>query len=220
MAFQLNTTSPENRILYSVGPAGRLPLSPGFALAEHDEKVSTAINYASGETETRSTYSRLRRNHGILNILGWGIFIPIGVIIARYFRHLDPMWYYSHTIIQTIGFIVGFSGIICGFVLNNHINPNDINTHRALGIFILLLGCLQVVAFIARPKKDTKSRKYWNWYHFTVGRVLIFLAAINIFYGIHLGNAGGGWNAGFGASLAILFIVSLLLEIRMWIKRT
>lgn len=72
---------------------------------------------------------------------------------------------------------------------------------------------------MARPNKDSKARKYWNWYHFTVGRVLIFLAAINIFYGIHLGNAGSGWNVGFGIVLAILFIVSVILEIRMWMRK-
>lgn len=49
MAFQLNTDRPERRLLYAVGPAGRLPVGPGFALTEHDQKVSTALNYASGD---------------------------------------------------------------------------------------------------------------------------------------------------------------------------
>lgn len=55
IAFQLNTSLPESRILYSVGPAGRLPVGPGFQLAEHDQKVSTLLNYASGEYSTASS---------------------------------------------------------------------------------------------------------------------------------------------------------------------
>lgn len=77
----------------------------------------------------------------------------------------------------------------------------------------------QVIAILARPDKESKVRKYWNWYHFGVGRALIFLAAINVFYGIHLGNAGSGWNAGFAIFLALVFIVSLILELKMWFKK-
>ncbi|KAM7501668.1 hypothetical protein LguiB_000572 [Lonicera macranthoides] len=87
MAFQLNTDRPDRRLLYAVGPAGRLPVGPGFALTEHDQKVSTTLNYASG-------------------------------------------------------FILGFSGIICGLVLNDRLKAN-VDKHRGLGIFILVLGCLQ-----------------------------------------------------------------------------
>lgn len=74
-------------------------------------------------------------------------------------------------------------------------------------------------AIVARPDKESKVRKYWNWYHQSVGRVLIILAVANIFYGIHLGNAGSGWNAGYAIALATLFFVSLLLEFRPWFKK-
>lgn len=72
---------------------------------------------------------------------------------------------------------------------------------------------------MARPDKESKVRKYWNWYHFSVGRILIFLAAVNVFYGIHLGNAGTGWNAGFAVVLVTLFIVGAILELRMWKRK-
>lgn len=72
---------------------------------------------------------------------------------------------------------------------------------------------------MGRPDKESKVRKYWNWYHYTVGRVLIVLAAANVFYGIHLGNAGSGWNAGYAVVLAILFILAFLLELRLWMKK-
>lgn len=99
--------------------------------------------FGTGQSQTQSTHSKLRKSHGLSNMVGWGILIPIGAMVARYMKHWDPMWFYSHTIVQTIGFILGFSGIICGLVLNNRLKAN-VDKHRGLGIFILVLGCLQV----------------------------------------------------------------------------
>jgi hypothetical protein len=48
MAFQLQTTQPQSRLLYSVGPGGVLPSPPNYALSEHRAKVSTTINYGTG----------------------------------------------------------------------------------------------------------------------------------------------------------------------------
>lgn len=59
-------------------------------------------------------------------------------------------------------------------------------------------------------------RKYWNWYHYGLGRALIILAVANVFYGIHLGDAGSGWNAGYAVVVCLLFLVAVILEVRLW----
>ncbi|PIN23122.1 putative membrane protein [Handroanthus impetiginosus] len=219
MAFQLRSDNPTARLLYSVGPTGRLPSGPNFQLTQHRTMISTMLNYATGQFQTQnSPQANLRKTHGILNMLGWGILLPIGVMVARHMRKWDPLWFYSHVVIQTSGFALGFSGVICGLVLEDRLNAS-VSRHKGLGIFILVLGCLQVMALLIRPDKASKVRKYWNWYHFGVGRVLIVLAAANVFYGIHLGNAGSGWNVGYAVALAILFIIALLLELRMWLRK-
>ncbi|KAE8038077.1 hypothetical protein FH972_010621 [Carpinus fangiana] len=219
MAFQLQTTQPQSRLLYSVGPGGVLPSPPNFALSEHRTKVSTTINYGTGQSATGGRpYERLRRSHGVLNMVGWGILMIIGAMVARYLKEKDPLWFYFHGFIQLCGFILGLVGIICGFILNNRLNA-AVSTHKGLGIFILVLGCLQVMAILARPNKMSKFRKYWNWYHQNVGRILIIFTIANIFYGIHLGENGHGWSAGYGVVLGILFIISVVLEIRIWIRK-
>ncbi|XP_016506336.1 cytochrome b561 and DOMON domain-containing protein At3g07570 [Nicotiana tabacum] len=215
MAFQLNTEMPSNRLIYSLGPNGRLPSPVNYRLSQHREHTSTFLDYTSGQSESKTPYANLRRSHGLLNMFSWGIVIPIGAMVARYLRQYDPIWFYSHTTIQSLGFLLGFAGIICGFVLEDRLSV-DVDRHKALGIFILVLGCLQVIAFLARPGKESKVRKYWNWYHYTLGRVLILLAAVNIFYGIHLGDAGTAWNVGFAVTLFVLFTTAAILEIRMW----
>jgi len=72
-----------------------------------------------------------------------------------------------------------------------------------------------VLAIILRPGRESKIRKYWNWYHHNVGRILIIFAILNTFYGLHLGGEGSKWFLAYGLILVVLLIVSVCLEIRM-----
>lgn len=77
-------------------------------------------------------------------MLGWGILMPIGAIIARYCKEYDPFWFYSHISLQVLGFILGLAGTIIGFSLEDNGLESDVSKHKALGISILVFGCLQV----------------------------------------------------------------------------
>lgn len=79
-------------------------------------------------------------------MLSWGILMIIGVIIARHFKERDPLWFYLHVGIQSSAFTLGIVGIICGFILEDKVSAN-VSTHKGLGIFILVLGCLQVCLY-------------------------------------------------------------------------
>ncbi|KAH7518212.1 hypothetical protein FEM48_Zijuj09G0147600 [Ziziphus jujuba var. spinosa] len=218
LTFQLETNLPLSRLIYSVGPDGIFPAAPNYILRQHRNKVSTSVNYNTGRTVLQTPYKTLRRSHGILNMLGWGILLIIGTIIARHLKQWDPVWFYLHAVIQSLGFGVGLAGVICGFILNDKLDA-DVSAHKGLGISILVLGCLQVMALLARPDKESKIRKYWNWYHHTLGRILIIFVVANIFYGIHLGESGKGWAAGYAAVVTIMFVVALLLELKMWCRK-
>lgn len=219
LAFQLRTNQPNSKLVFAVGPAGRLPQAPNYQLTEHQDKIATSLNYASGEFKReKRPEASLRRSHGVLSMLGWAILMPIGAMVARYMRKWDPLWFYLHGSLQTTGFVLGLIGVVCGLVLDDRLSAN-VSKHKSLGIFILSFGCLQVLALLIRPDKASKYRNYWNWYHFGVGRALIFLAAVNVFYGIHLGNAGSSWNAAFAALLVTFFIITLIMEIRIWFKK-
>ncbi|RDY06660.1 Cytochrome b561 and DOMON domain-containing protein, partial [Mucuna pruriens] len=210
MAFQLQTNQPLPRLIYAFGPNAMFPSAPSFALTQHQDKVSISLNYATGSSAS-NPYMNLKKSHGVLNILGWGILIIMGAIVARYFKEWDPFWFYFHTTVQSLGFVLGVIGVISGLVLDNQLHI-DVSLHKALGIIILVLGCLQVMAFLGRPKKESKVRKYWNLYHHNMGRILIILAVANIFYGIQLGREGRGWNIGYGVVLAILLTMAITFE--------
>ncbi|CAN1127965.1 Cytochrome b561 and DOMON domain-containing protein At3g07570 [Linum perenne] len=221
MAFQLNTSSqPSNMLLYSLGPPGQMPAPPTYTLTEHRDKVSTTLNYVTGEVKEESgrPYTSLRRSHGIMNMLGWGILMIIGAIVARYLKLFDPFWFYAHVLIQSMGFLLGMIGVITGLLLADDLDAAHVSTHKALGILVLVLGCLQVMSLMVRPEKSSKHRVYWNYYHFTMGRILMGFAIANVFYGIHLGGEGSGWNGGYGTVLAVLFVIVIILELRMRLK--
>ncbi|CAH8291100.1 unnamed protein product [Eruca vesicaria subsp. sativa] len=216
MSFALTAETPRQSLLYAMGPAGFFPSSPGFGLREHREMTTTTINYNTGSQSVvkGSPHSKLRKTHGLMNMFGWGILIIIGALVARHMKKWKPTWFYAHIALQTTGFLLGLTGIICGLVLENRTDANNVSTHKALGITIFVMGILQVLALLARPDKDSKYRKYWNWYHHNIGRVMIILAISNIFYGIHLAEAGSSWNGGYGFVVAALALAAIGLEVK------
>lgn len=196
----------------------------------------------------------MKKTHGVLSLLGWGLFLPCGAILARYLRHMEPLWYYLHVVIQFLGFILGIAAIVVGLSLNHRLQAH-ITSHKTIGIFVLVFAILQVflitlasltmlkfyyaraeihtapaciiwllspqvMAFFARPSKDSKNRKYWNLYHFWIGRIAIFLAAVNIVLGIHIGGEGSAWKIGYGFILGFIITTCMVLEALSRLRRS
>lgn len=87
---------------------------------------------------------KVKMNHGILGIIGWGIIIPLGVALARYLREYEPLWYYLHSSVQFVGFFVGLATVAVGKSLYDQIHA-DFSSHRAIGYIVLSLSVLQVL---------------------------------------------------------------------------
>ncbi|PWA40911.1 cytochrome b561/ferric reductase transmembrane with DOMON related domain-containing protein [Artemisia annua] len=164
-------------------------------LSVHDDKTTIHMDFSQ-----------------VLGLLGWGIILPYGAIVARYFKHKDPLWYYLHVVFQFIGFIFA---VASGFVGLNMYNKFSFQApaHKGIGITAIVLSVLQVMAFFIRPDKDSKHRKYWNWYHHYVGRIALFFGALNILLGIQLANAGTSWKIGYGFVLTAVILTSIILEV-------
>jgi uncharacterized membrane protein HdeD (DUF308 family) len=77
---------------------------------------------------------------------------------------------------------------------------------------------VQVLAVVLRPKKDAKNRKYWNWYHWWVGRLALFLAVINIFVGLHLGQEEKRLKVSYIVLLAFELVAFAILETIYWLR--
>ncbi|XP_060218417.1 cytochrome b561 and DOMON domain-containing protein At3g61750-like [Lycium barbarum] len=219
LAFQLKYPTPLKTQPMLLAFSSKYPQH--HHLTSHEDKTTIKFDFSSGTTyaatATPSNYISSKKTHGVLGILGWGLFCPFGAIFARYFRS-QPLWYYFHISAQFIGFILGLAGVVVGIQLNNKLQPH-IPGHQGIGILILVLSILQVLAFFVRPDKDSKYRKYWNLYHRWVGRIALFFGAVNIVLGMHYASAGQGWKIGYGFVLGSTMLACIILETMLRLKK-
>lgn len=127
-------------------------------------------NFDTGTSSASSYPYQLKRSHGILNIIGWGVLLPIGAIVARYFKRSGPLWFYIHAMVQFTGFIIGLAGVVAGVALYDKLHAN-VSAHRGLGIFILVLGILQVSDLLYSSSDNVEKFvklhliSLYSWYH-------------------------------------------------------
>jgi hypothetical protein len=214
LAFQFAAAArPAPYLIYAVGPSGA-QLSNNY-LVRHRSYASAAVDYATGVASVAGNGPfNARKWHGAIAGLGWGALMPLGVALARYFKRRDPFWFYAHASVQGVAFVLGTAGIVAGFKLNDDVPGAD--RHQALGVALLVFGCLQVLAFLARPGKESKLRRYWNWYHHYVGRAAVACAVANVFVGLSVSREAAAAGAFYGVILAVLVLASAVLEVRLW----
>ncbi|KAK4439368.1 cytochrome and DOMON domain-containing protein [Sesamum alatum] len=178
--------------------------------------LQTQSNQATDPKPWKSTHisrhhSRLKTVHGTVNIIGWGVLLPIGAIIARYFRKVSDEWYSLHILSQLSGFLLGTLGWGLGLSIKNSAKEQSMSTHGILGTLIFAFATLQA-------GEVEGWRKYWVIYHHVVGYALIVLIIANIFEGINNQTAAKRWEWVYGTLLGVLGIIALLLEVFRFIS--
>ncbi|XVF03813.1 hypothetical protein REPUB_Repub05bG0025300 [Reevesia pubescens] len=165
----------------------------------------------------------LRKIHGILNIMGWGTLLPIGVIIVRYFRQfpfkLELWWFTFHYSCQVLGYILGSIGWGLGLLLGHESNHYTFHKHRLIGICIFGFTTLQMLAFRLKPTRGDEYRKHWNVYHHFLGYTLLVMIPVNIYEGIKILKPDNRtWKWAYNGILVLLAMIVLGLEIYTWTK--
>jgi hypothetical protein len=73
----------------------------------------------------------------------WTIIFPAGIISARFFRHVDPVWWHLHRALQGLGFIV--FAIALGLGLKSKSRQSGAKgAHTAIAIALLVAIVVQV----------------------------------------------------------------------------
>ncbi|KAG0614215.1 hypothetical protein M758_6G159300 [Ceratodon purpureus] len=203
-------------------------LSPGgHHLTSENRASRVKINMVTGGFTSVSDGERVKNAHGIINVISWGMLMPIGVMIARYLRPLpnaDPLWFHLHRACQTSAYVLGVVGFGLGLKLQTYAPVLLYSKHRNIGVVIFVLATLQVLALVLRPHKNTKPwRRYWNIYHHTIGYTTILLIVINNITGIDILDPGKRFRIAYIAFVAFLVAVAAILEAiswrRWWIMR-
>ncbi|XP_057764946.1 cytochrome b561 and DOMON domain-containing protein At5g47530-like isoform X2 [Salvia miltiorrhiza] len=124
----------------------------------HQQQVASLENRSNGITAGWQyhyyKHHALRTVHGTVNIVGWGVLLPTGVIVARYLRESRSNdWYNLHIITQFSGFLLGTLGWGIGISIKNQAKQQRMSTHGILGTLIFALATLQ--AYVCCLMKST-----------------------------------------------------------------
>ncbi|KAJ3672997.1 hypothetical protein LUZ60_006371 [Juncus effusus] len=215
-------------IAWQAGTDFQSGLPNGHKQSPPNTLAKTSLDFGSGfsfvvtpasSSSAADSQQRQKNIHGVLNALGWGILLPLGVILARYIKALDtssPTWFYAHVTCQITGFILGVAGFGLGLKLGNESKGITYHRHRTIGILLFCLAIIQVCALCLRPKPTHKHRTKWNFYHYIVGFFIILLSVINIYKGFNILNPDMKYKRAYTAVIATLAVLAVILEICKW----
>lgn len=153
--------------------------------------------------------------HARLMTLAWGVLVPLGILIARYFKitpgqrwpqQLDShLWWNSHRICQYSAIVLMIVGF--WFILNAPSVPAQSGLHGLLGWTVLSLALLQIVGGLLRgskggptePSRDgslhgdhfdmTPRRLVFEYAHKLLGYTALALSVVTILSGLWAANA-------------------------------
>jgi hypothetical protein len=132
------------------------------------------------------TYNLILFVHGVF-FLAWAVAPFIGIFIARYLKDaLGEMWYKLHLFIM-LGVTGGLSLISLILVVLYKQGPHISTTHECIGATVCALLLVQIImGFVSNHlwSPDRKSIPWWDKAHWWLGRALVILGLVNIYFGI------------------------------------
>uniref|UniRef100_A0A803M1K9 Cytochrome b561 domain-containing protein n=2 Tax=Chenopodium quinoa TaxID=63459 RepID=A0A803M1K9_CHEQI len=183
-----------------------------------------SLNLLSGDIILSEKPTPFRNAHVTVNIIGWGILMPLGIMIARHYKEFfpkdDSTWFYLHIGCQIPAYILGATGWAIGLKLNSIQGLRHFADHKRIGTALFCMATFQVSALVLRPHKDHMYRSYWSKYHHLVGRVTVILGLFNISLGLTILKPGIDARAAIFGVLAPWGVVALVLEILKKSKKT
>lgn len=173
-----------------------------------------------GSSEAEQDLRPVLAVHGFMMFLAWGIFLPGGILAARYLKHVKgDGWYQFHVYLQYSGLAIVLLALLFavaelrGFFISS--------LHVKFGIAAILCACVQPVNAYLRPKKPANGeeaspkRHLWEYFHVIVGRGAIVVGIAALFTGMkHLGERYGGETVhGLSLALTVWFSIGALIVI-------
>eukprot|EP00419_Tripos_fusus_P012797 CAMPEP_0172668790 /NCGR_PEP_ID=MMETSP1074-20121228/9275_1 /TAXON_ID=2916 /ORGANISM="Ceratium fusus, Strain PA161109" /LENGTH=355 /DNA_ID=CAMNT_0013485477 /DNA_START=70 /DNA_END=1137 /DNA_ORIENTATION=+ len=156
--------------------------------------LGVEVANVTGELRNDDKLYQLTLAHGSLMITSWGFILPMGVAVAKFLRHRDPLWFKIHRACQMIGLIVAIAGAIIAFTQFNVFQagyPAKNLAHGTMGAIIMTLGILQPINAFFRPHKEkghpqSRTRYVWEVLHKGSGYFALCLTVPTIVIGTML----------------------------------
>lgn len=153
--------------------------------------------------------------HGRIMVVAWAFLIPVGVLLARFFkvlpgqdwpRHLDNRtWWLGHLVLQQLGAALTLLGLL--LVLLETGGNSDRISHWAPGYFVVAATLVMIAAGWLRGSKGgptdpaadgslagdhydmTVRRRVFEYVHKTVGYAAVTVSVAAIYSGLWYANA-------------------------------
>ena len=156
------------------------------SLADHSIDNSASSNNPVEDGNLQN----VRLAHGIIMGVGWGIFMPISALAARYLRGTRSSWLNEHVALTKIGAAGTISFIIVA-IAAGPANLGNFHTHALVGVFFaIFVLSVTISGSLAKAglKNEAKNRgsntfRCCRVFHNVVGWMLMLVA----FYQIPLG---------------------------------
>jgi hypothetical protein len=144
--------------------------------------------------------------HGILMLIAWGLFAPLGLVVARYGKPAtaaeamakvtDPappaMWFVVHRACMYSAVVITLvASIIALSTVEEHVDE----VHTKIGVILTSVLLIQPVNAYFRPHKPkageapSSARVAWEWGHRWLGRALVGLSFASLISGGELADA-------------------------------
>ena len=113
------------------------------------------VDFAAGGVTTRvfaGSITRRRLAHGILMLLGWGVFAPIGIAAGAQLKFEDPLWFGIHRGCMVLSLTLATAGFVVALVSFGATGVDSLlGKHRIVGIFVMSGGLFQPLNAVLRP---------------------------------------------------------------------
>lgn len=166
--------------------------------------------------------SELILMHGALMLIGWGLLLPAGAVVARFGKNLpDAGWFRIHQMMQPFGLAVALVGWIIALRNFSALDAKDSPTlhypHAVCGMVTMVIGLTQPLNAFVRPhppkegEERSSSRIAWEILHKGSGWVTICLAIVTIGMGTTLlpnNNEQLAFQICLGVSIVVLVVAA------------
>lgn len=159
----------------------------------NSRRGTVSLDFSTGNAVT-TTKSTVKRDvaHGVLMLLAWGVFMPLGAGMTQMKNLLpDGKWFVGHSGLVAVGSVIFIVAI--AMLKDGHDDVQGTHDlydgHRGVGIAVMAMWLFQVLLGTFRPNKNIRDgdrfgiipaewRDNWFFAHAVMGQLTIGLATV------------------------------------------